>query len=55
MQTARGLITNITTLLLAFVLAIVIWAAAVRAGDPVDTRILEIGVETVGVPVNRPR
>ncbi|HET6444119.1 MAG TPA: CdaR family protein [candidate division Zixibacteria bacterium] len=50
MNTARGLLTNITTLLLAVILAIVIWAAAIRAGDPVDTRILEISVETIGVP-----
>lgn len=50
MQTIRRLIANITTLLLALFLALVIWAAAVRAGDPVKTRILEIGVETVGVP-----
>jgi YbbR domain-containing protein len=50
MQTFRRLIANITTLLLALVLALVIWAAAVRAGDPVKTRILEIGVETIGVP-----
>ncbi|MGB3716257.1 MAG: CdaR family protein [Candidatus Promineifilaceae bacterium] len=50
MQTFRRLIANITTLLLALILAMVIWAAAVRAGDPVETRILEISVETVGVP-----
>ena len=50
MQTIRRLIANITTLLLALVLALIIWAAAVRAGDPVETRILEIGVESVGVP-----
>lgn len=50
MKSFRGVIANITTLILAVVLALVIWAAAVRASDPVATRILEIGVETVGMP-----
>lgn len=50
MQTLRALIANVTTLLLAIILAMIIWAAAVRASDPVETRILEIGVETDGVP-----
>lgn len=50
MQTFRTLLANVTTFLLAIVLALVIWAAAVRASDPVETRILEINVETVGMP-----
>jgi YbbR domain-containing protein len=50
MKSFRGLIANITTFLLAVVLALVIWAAAVRASDPVATGILEIGVETIGMP-----
>ncbi len=59
MQTIRALVANVTTLLMAILLALIIWAAAVRADDPVETRILEIGVETVGLPpqatlINRP-
>jgi len=50
MKSFRGVIANITTFVLAAVLALVIWAAAVRASDPVATRILEIAVETVGMP-----
>ena len=50
MKTFRGAIANITTFVLAVVLALVIWAAAVRASDPVASRILEIEVETVGLP-----
>jgi len=59
MRTVRRIVANITTLLLMVILALVIWAAAVRASDPVATRILEIGVATVGIPpqatlLNRP-
>jgi YbbR domain-containing protein len=50
MKSFRGVIANITTFVLAAVLALVIWAAAVRASDPVATRILEIAVETIGMP-----
>ncbi|MFN2187521.1 MAG: YbbR-like domain-containing protein, partial [Candidatus Promineifilaceae bacterium] len=50
MRSIRGALANITTLFLALILALVIWAAAVRASDPVATRILEIDVQTVGIP-----
>ncbi len=59
MRFTRMLLSNLTTLLLAAVLAITIWATAVRANDPVDTRTFEIPVQIVGkVPdaevTNRP-
>ncbi len=48
----RSLISNTTTLLLAFILAVFIWATAVRANDPVENRALEVDVEVVGMPAN---
>ncbi|MGH2536851.1 MAG: CdaR family protein [Candidatus Promineifilaceae bacterium] len=56
---AGGLLSNLSSLLLALLLALVIWATAVRASDPVETRTLELPIEVVGRPadallVNRP-
>jgi YbbR domain-containing protein len=48
MRLTRTLISNLTTLVIAMVLAIVIWASAVRASDPVETLTFEIPVEVVG-------
>ena len=52
MSYLRSLVSNLTTLLLALVLAVVVWATAVRANDPVETRNLEIDVDTVGQPAD---
>jgi YbbR domain-containing protein len=49
MRFTRTLLSNVTTLLLAILLAIVIWATAVRADDPVETRTFEIPVDIVGM------
>jgi len=59
MRFTRILLSNLTTLLLAVVLAIIIWATAVRASDPVETRTFEIPVQIVGKAadaevINRP-
>jgi YbbR domain-containing protein len=48
----RSLFSNLTTLLLAFVLAVIIWATAVRAGDPLVSRTIEVPVEVTGLPVD---
>ncbi len=59
MRFTRTLISNLTTLVIALLLAIAIWATAVRASDPVETLTFEIPVEVVGKAadaevVNRP-
>jgi hypothetical protein len=48
MRLARALLSNITTLLLAVVLALFVWATAIRADDPVETRTFEIPVDVIG-------
>jgi YbbR domain-containing protein len=48
MRSFRAVLSNFTTLGFALILAIIIWATAVRANDPEKTQILEISVETVG-------
>ncbi len=52
MSYLRSLVSNLTTLLLALILAVVVWATAVRANDPVETRNLEIDVDIVGQPAD---
>jgi YbbR domain-containing protein len=52
MSYLRSLVSNLTTILLALVLAVIVWATAVRANDPVETRNLEIDVDIVGQPVD---
>ena len=52
MRFLRFVISNIPTLLFAVALAVVIWAAAIREADPVESRILEIPVEVVGKPAD---
>lgn len=59
MRFTRMLLSNLTTLILAIALAIIIWATAVRANDPVETRTFEIPVDVVGKAadaevINRP-
>lgn len=48
MHIIRSLLSGLTTLLLAFILAVVIWATAVRVSDPVEARTLEVPVSIVG-------
>ena len=50
MQVLRSLLSNLGSLLLALILAITVWATAIRVNDPVENRILEIEVQTVGAP-----
>jgi YbbR domain-containing protein len=46
----RSLIANLATLTTAVLLAIVIWAAAVRAGDPAVLQTIQIPVTIIGQP-----
>jgi YbbR domain-containing protein len=52
MRFLRFVVSNIPTLLFAIALAVVIWAAAIRQADPVESRIIEIPVEIVGKPAD---
>jgi YbbR domain-containing protein len=52
MRVIRSIISNIPTLLFAIALSLVVWVVAVLQSDPVETRILEIPVETVGKPAD---
>ena len=45
---AAALLSNIATLALSFVLALIVWSAADRANDPIITRTLELPVEKHG-------
>jgi YbbR domain-containing protein len=50
MNAFRNLLYNLGTFLLAVILAGVIWAAAVLNNDPVETRLWQIDVQTIGLP-----
>ncbi len=50
MNRARETVTNIATLLLALVLAVIIWVSASEIEDPVRTRFLEVPLEYIGLP-----
>ncbi|MDX1613779.1 MAG: CdaR family protein [Candidatus Promineifilaceae bacterium] len=52
MQLLRSIVANLTTLLLALMLSLIVWAVAVRSNDPIDTRNLEISIETVNRPAD---
>ncbi len=52
MKYVRSFLSNLTSLLLALVLAIVVWATAVRANDPLESRFFEIEVRTTGLAPN---
>lgn len=52
MRLFRSIISNLATFLLALLLAIFIWATAIRSNDPVEVRTLEIDVERIGEPAN---
>lgn len=47
MRFIRSIFSGFTTLLLAFILAVVIWATAVRVNDPVEGRTLEVPVNII--------
>ena len=46
----RSLLDNLATLLVAFLLAVVIWMVAVRTEDPLETRTYEVPVTTANLP-----
>jgi YbbR domain-containing protein len=52
MKFVRSFLSNLTSLLLALVLAVVVWATAVRANDPFESRFFEIEVRTIGLAPN---
>ncbi|RMG94443.1 MAG: hypothetical protein D6706_13795 [Chloroflexi bacterium] len=48
----RSLLSNLATLLLSFILAVIIWVNAVQTEDPIQSRFLQIPLEIVGQPQN---
>lgn len=52
MRIARSILANMPTLLFAIALSLVVWVVATLQSDPVETRILEIPVEHVGLPAD---
>lgn len=48
----RSLVANIALLVLAFILALIIWVNAIRDQDPVRTQFLQVPVEIIGQPDN---
>jgi YbbR domain-containing protein len=52
MRFTRTLISNLTTLVIAVILAVAIWASAVKASDPFETLTFEIPVDVVGKPAD---
>lgn len=49
MRYVRSFIGNLTSLLLALILGVIVWATAVRANDPLERRFFEIEVRVVGL------
>ncbi|MCA9964473.1 MAG: hypothetical protein KC423_09525 [Anaerolineales bacterium] len=52
MRFLRSLVANIALLVLAFILALIIWVNAIRDQDPVRTQFLQVPVEIIGQPDN---
>lgn len=52
MQQFRSIASELASLLLALILAVAIWATAVRANDPVDTDSHTIDIQIVGKPAD---
>jgi YbbR domain-containing protein len=50
MRSILSLLSKATTLIVVVMLAIIIWATAVRDNDPDDTSTLEVPIEVVGKP-----
>lgn len=59
MSTTRSIMYNLGMFFVALILAALVWAAAILNNDPVETRLWQINVETIGLPpdaqlLNRP-
>ncbi len=52
MRILRSLVSNIATLLLSVVAAVVIWGIAVRQADPIDQQLWQIPIEVIGLPAD---
>ncbi len=52
MRTIRTIFSGFTSIILALILALIIWAIAVRVNDPIEGRTLEVAVEVVGKPAD---
>lgn len=51
-QFLRGILSNIATLLLSLILAVIIWFNAIQGEDPLRTQFLQIPVDIIGRPDN---
>lgn len=49
-QTILSYLSKMTSVILAIILAVIIWATAIRANDPEETSTLEVPIEVVGTP-----
>lgn len=59
MSTTRTILYNLGIFLLSLILAAIIWAVAIANNDPVETRLWQIDIQTIGQPpdaqlLNRP-
>lgn len=52
MKLLRRLLSNLVTLLLSFIMALIIWYNALQVEDPIRSQFLQISVEFVGRPDN---
>lgn len=52
MRILRSLVSNIVTLLLSVVAAVVIWGIAVRQADPIDQQLWQVPIEVIGLPAD---
>jgi YbbR domain-containing protein len=50
MSTTRTILYNLGMFFVALILAALVWAAAVLNNDPVETRLWQIDVQTIGLP-----
>jgi YbbR domain-containing protein len=48
----RWLVSNLATMTLAFLLAVIIWATAIRSADPLATELIQVAVQVVGKPAD---
>lgn len=52
MKFLRAIISNLATLVLSFVLAVIIWFNAIQANDPTRNQFLQVPIEFIGRPDN---
>lgn len=52
MRILRSLVSNIVTLLLSVIAAVVIWGIAVRQADPIDQQLWQVPIEVIGLPAD---